>query len=147
MVAGVALPVIDMIRLHPYQYTYFNEIAGGVRGADGRYMRDYWGLSFKQAAQALRDKLAAQHDTPPAGKHWQIAVCGPHRPAQVGLGPEFDVSWETKGAQFAMMLGEFYCRKLDAPVLAEVTRDGIVYARVYDIRGKDIATLLTVPAP
>jgi hypothetical protein len=44
-----------------------------------------------------------------------------------------------------MMLGEFYCAKLDAPVLFEVVRDGVVYARVYDIRGRSIATLLTVP--
>jgi hypothetical protein len=43
------------------------------------------------------------------------------------------------------MLGEFYCAKLDAPVLFEVVRDGVVYARVYDIRGRSIATLLTVP--
>jgi len=44
-----------------------------------------------------------------------------------------------------MMLGEFYCAKLDAPVVFEVVRDGVVYARVYDIRGRSIATLLTVP--
>ena len=27
--------------------------AGGVRGAHGRYMLDYWGLAFKQASQSL----------------------------------------------------------------------------------------------
>jgi hypothetical protein len=46
-----------------------------------------------------------------------------------------------------MMLGEFYCAKLDAPVMVEVARDGVVYARVYDIRGLSFTTLLTVPAP
>jgi hypothetical protein len=44
-----------------------------------------------------------------------------------------------------MMLGEFYCARLDAPVLLEIVRDGVVYARVYDIRGRSITTLLTVP--
>ena len=44
-----------------------------------------------------------------------------------------------------MMLGEFYCRQFDAPVLAEVVRDGVVYARVYDIRGRNYDTLLTRP--
>jgi hypothetical protein len=43
------------------------------------------------------------------------------------------------------MLGEFYCRKLDAPVLFEIVRDGVVFTRVYDIHGRSIATLLTVP--
>ena len=31
-----------------------------VRGASGKYMVDYWGLSFKQAAQALNARLAAE---------------------------------------------------------------------------------------
>ena len=44
-----------------------------------------------------------------------------------------------------MMLGEFYCRQFDAPVLVEVVRDGVVYARVYDIRGRAYDTLLTRP--
>ena len=44
-----------------------------------------------------------------------------------------------------MMLGVFYCAKLDAPLLFEIVRDGVVYARVYDIRNRSIPTLLTVP--
>src|SRR5207302_8920046 len=54
---ALAAPAIEMVRLHPYQYTHFNYIAGGVRAADERYMLDYWGLAFKQAAQELRAKL------------------------------------------------------------------------------------------
>jgi hypothetical protein len=44
-----------------------------------------------------------------------------------------------------MMLGEFYCARLDAPLLVDVVRDGVAYARVYDIRGRSIPTLLTRP--
>jgi hypothetical protein len=44
-----------------------------------------------------------------------------------------------------MMLGEFYCAKLDAPIVAEIVRDGVTYARVYDIRGRSFPTLLTQP--
>ena len=29
-VAGIALPVVEMVRLHPYEYTHFNWLAGGV---------------------------------------------------------------------------------------------------------------------
>src|SRR6185503_16044519 len=35
-------PIIDMVRLHPYQYTHFNRIAGGVSAANANYMLDYW---------------------------------------------------------------------------------------------------------
>jgi hypothetical protein len=31
--------------------------------------------------------------------------------------------------------------------VAEVVREGVVYARVYDIRGRSYTTLLTTPAP
>lgn len=143
--AGLVLPTIDMVRLHPYQYTHFNLFAGGVRGADQRYMRDFWGLSFRQAAQNLRIWLAERNETPPAGRPWKIAVCGPHPPVQVALGPQFLPTWDPAGADFAMMLGEFYCATLDAPAIAEIVRAGVVYARVYDIRGRAITTLFTIP--
>lgn len=142
---GLALPASHMVRLHPYQYTYFNAIAGGVRNADNQYMLDYWGLAFKQAAESLRAILTERAETPPVGRRWRVAVCGPHAPAQVELGPEFRPTWDPKGADFALMLGEFYCEKLDAPVLAEVEREGVIYARVYDIRGINVSRIFTVP--
>src|SRR5262249_46626779 len=63
LVFGFALPIIEFVRLHPYQYTYVNHLAGGVAATDGRYMRDYWGLSFRQAAAALQARLAADGAT------------------------------------------------------------------------------------
>jgi hypothetical protein len=143
--AGIASPAIEMVRLHPYQYVHFNRIAGGVGAARTRYMLDYWGLAFKQAGQALRTALAARGETQPAGRKWKIAVCGPHPPAQVALGETFEPTWDPKGADFALMLGAFYCARLDAPVLAEVERAGVSFARAYDIRGRDVPGLFTVP--
>jgi hypothetical protein len=142
---GFLLPVVEFVRLHPYQYTHFNHIAGGVAGAGRLYMRDYWGLSFKQAGETLRMRLAERGEAPPAGRPWRIAVCGPHPPASVALGPAFAPTWDPKGADFALMLAEFYCARLDAPVIAEIVRAGVVYARAYDIRGRDVATLFTIP--
>ena len=145
LAVGAGIPVVEMIRLHPYEYTHFNRLSGGVAHARERYMLDYWGLSFKQASQALLATLAERHESKPSDRRWKIAVCGPHRSPQVELGPDFETTWEPKGADFAMMLGEFYCAKLDAPLLIEIARDGAVYARVYDIRGRSISTLLTRP--
>jgi hypothetical protein len=143
--AGVALPAIGMARLHPYEYAAYNHLAGGVRGAQPRFMLDYWGLAFKQAGQELRTKLALRGEAPPAGRKWRIAVCGPHPPARIALGDQFEPVWEPKGADFALMLGVFYCARLDAPLLTEVVRDGVSFARAYDIRGRTISTLFTRP--
>jgi len=145
LLAGVGAAAVEMARLHPYEYTYFNWLSGGVQAARDRYMLDYWGLSLKQASQALLAALAERHETKPVGRRWRIAVCGPHRSPQVELGPDFETTWDPTGADFAMMLGEFYCAKLDAPVLVEIVRDGVTIARVYDIRGRSFPTLLTQP--
>ncbi len=146
LLAGLVSPIIEMVRLHPYEYTHFNRIAGGVAGARSSYMIDYWGLSIRQASLELRTVLAQRGEMPKDGK-WKVAVCGPHPAAVVALGPQYSAIWDPKGADFAMVLGEFYCAKLDAPILFDIVRDGVVYARVYDIRGRSIPTLLTVKGP
>ena len=144
---GLALPLAEMIRLHPYQYTHFNHIAGTIRAADDRYMLDYWGLALKQASEGLRQQIVERQEIAPRNRKWRVAVCGPQRPAQVALGPEFNIGWDSHAADFAMTLGEFYCKGLNAPVVVEIKRDEVVFARVYDIRGSSIASLLAIPAP
>ncbi|WP_018315758.1 glycosyltransferase family 39 protein [Bradyrhizobium sp. WSM2793] len=144
---GLALSLAEMIRLHPYQYTHFNHIAGTVRGADDRFMLDYWGLALKQASDELREQIVERQEVPPTNRKWKVAVCGPQRPAQVALGPDFTIGWDSNAADFAMTLGEFYCKGLTAPVMVEIKRDDVVFARVYDIRGRSISSLLSIPAP
>jgi hypothetical protein len=144
---GLMLPMGEMIRLHPYQYTHFNHIAGTVRSADNLFMLDYWGLALKQASDSLREELIERQEVPPRGHKWKVAVCGPQRPAQVALGPDFTIGWDSHAADFAMTLGEFYCKGLTAPVMVEIKRDDVVFARVYDIRGRSISSLLAIPAP
>jgi Dolichyl-phosphate-mannose-protein mannosyltransferase len=144
---GLLLPLSEMIRLHPYQYAHFNHIAGTVRGADDLFMLDYWGLALKQASDGLREQLIERQEVPPQSRKWKVAVCGPQRPAQVALGPDFTIGWDSQSADFAMTLGEFYCKGLTAPVMVEIKRDDVVFARVYDIRGRSISSLLSIPAP
>lgn len=45
------------IRLYPYQYVYYNQLVGGVRGAYGVYEMDYWRLAFREA-QAYLNRTA-----------------------------------------------------------------------------------------
>ena len=146
LISGLTSSVVEMVRLHPYEYTSFNHIAGGVAAARAKYMIDYWGLSMRQASLELRTRLAETGEKP-TGEKWIVALCGPRPPVAVSLGPQYSVIWDPKGADFAMMLGEFYCAKLDAPIFVEIVREGVVYARVYDIRGRAIPSLLTVKGP
>lgn len=146
--AGVALPISDIARLQPFQYTAFNWASGGVVAAQDNYMLDYWGLAFKQAAEGLRATLEARKEKPPGGRRWVVEICGPQPPAEIALGPQFETTWDRKTADFAMMLGTYYCRDdLRAPLLVSIRRESVTYARVYDIRGRLAPNLLTVPPP
>ena len=98
----------------------------------------------------MRDVIAERGETPTnptLNPTWTVAVCGPRPAAVVALGPQYSAIWKPRGADFAITLGEFYCATLDAPVLFEVKREDVVYARVYDIRGRAIPSLLNVRGP
>lgn len=45
--------VVEMVRLHPYQYTYFNRIVGGLPGAENHFETEYWGTSHREAVEWL----------------------------------------------------------------------------------------------
>jgi hypothetical protein len=141
----VGVSIVDMIRIHPYQYALFNQVAGGVRGASDRYMLDYWALGFKEASETLLEKINEHKLEKPANRKWKVAVCGPPTVVALELGKDFEATNDAKGADFAVSLGTFYCAELFAPIINEVRRDSVVFARVYDIRRLSFATTYTPP--
>lgn len=52
---GVGL-IRSIVRNHPYQYVYFNGLAGGYQRARANFDFDYWGISQKQLFEYLREK-------------------------------------------------------------------------------------------
>lgn len=41
--------IVQTINLYPYQYIYFNELIGGLRGADKKFDTEYWAASNREA--------------------------------------------------------------------------------------------------
>lgn len=144
--AMISVSVVDMVRIHPYQYALFNQVAGGVRGAADRYMLDYWALGFKEASETLLEKIKEHKLVKPANRKWKVAVCGPAAVVALELGEDFEATNDAKGADFAVSLGTFYCAELFAPIINEVRRDSVVFARVYDIRRLSFTTTY-IPGP
>ncbi len=94
---SAGLTVIDMIQLHPYQYIYFNRlIAGGLKGADRKFETEYWGTSYKEAAQWLIDNYH-----PDCHEVIRVNACGAEFPS----GYYFDKSIEAKD-RFMLVAGE-----------------------------------------
>lgn len=51
---GIFEPLDFMIRSHPYQYVYFNRLAGAdLETAKQRFEFDYWGLSYTEALRYI----------------------------------------------------------------------------------------------
>ena len=51
LIALVVLPgLISSVRLHPYEYVYYNQFVGGAKGVVDRFELDYWGTSYREAA-------------------------------------------------------------------------------------------------
>jgi hypothetical protein len=51
--------IFGIVRLHPYPYIYYNSFVGGVAGAFRQYEMDYWGTSFREAADFLNRNAPA----------------------------------------------------------------------------------------
>lgn len=50
-------PIKFMAANHPYYYLYYNEFAGGLKGAYGKYETDYYYHSMRKGAEWLQDYL------------------------------------------------------------------------------------------
>lgn len=47
------------LRLHPYEYIYYNSFIRGEAGAFRRFELDYWGTSYREAADWLNERAPA----------------------------------------------------------------------------------------
>jgi hypothetical protein len=58
LVVYLVLQVRIMWMLHPYEYTYFNRLIGGIAGATRKgYEAEYWTTSYKEGVEKLKGYL------------------------------------------------------------------------------------------
>lgn len=59
---GISLPVLHMVKNHPNDYVYFNELIGGMKGAYGDYETDYYYNSLKDSYRWFRKHVDLPKD-------------------------------------------------------------------------------------
>ena len=59
--ASLALVAVQMIRLHPYQYIYFNPLGSARENLGETYEMDYWGIGRREALEWLLTTHPEQH--------------------------------------------------------------------------------------
>ena len=72
---GLAHPITKMVKHHPYEYMYFNEISGGFEKNYLLYETDVWQLSIREAMDWL------MHDKTFLSKKNNIIGCNSYSPA------------------------------------------------------------------
>lgn len=58
----ILLQIAVMVRLHPYQYVYFNQISGGIGSKQTSYENEYWGTSLREASDWLAASLPPREE-------------------------------------------------------------------------------------
>lgn len=59
----IAHPLQFMAKNHPYYYLYYNQFAGGLKGAYGNYETDYYYTTMRKGAEWLQEYLKNKPDT------------------------------------------------------------------------------------
>jgi hypothetical protein len=130
-----ATQIYVMARLHPYEYIYANSFTGGVRGAFGHYESDYWGTSFKEAAEKLQAYVTKEGGVP-AGKIYKIAICGPWTSATIYLPPNYKPVIANRPAEFFLSTTRWQCQNMrPGREIVRIQRLGAPLAIIKDLRG------------
>jgi len=138
--AGLLWDAGTLVRLHPYEYLFYNPMVGGLEGASRRYDLDYWFSSMPEALNLLETYLR-RSEPAAAGKPTQVysvAVCGERLPFEKTvtlpqLRWDFKAQWDQ--SEFFIAPTHMNCDgDLDGEIIGVVKRLGIAIAYVKDRR-------------
>lgn len=103
MAVLIFLPLFHLVRLHPYQYVYFNALAGGPAKATERYEGEYWFTSSKHAVEQLQRYLIKHPDLLPVGRSTRILILGPRQVAEPFLPDGFEFTSNSADSDFMIL--------------------------------------------
>jgi hypothetical protein len=113
---------VTILRLRPYEYIYYNSLAGGTRGGEGLFVHDYWCTSIREA-------MAHVNSVAPRGT--RVAISAPPELAAAFARPDLELVRAGTDPQAAFLVrcndqGDFTSRNLDEfPGIYAVTRSGV----------------------
>jgi hypothetical protein len=124
-----------LVRLHPYQYLYYNPLVGGIEGASRLYVMDYWVNIMTEAVDDLESYIATLDKSGGTGHRYTVAVCGERLPFEQEAGPRLQWVEDWNKADFFIAPTHMNCdRALDGKVIATISRLGAPIGVVKDRR-------------
>ena len=141
--AQLAWNAVLLVELHPYQYLYYNPLVGGLQGAAGRYVTDYWVNIMPEAVADLKSYINNLQAVGGAQKHYTVGVCGERIAFEEQADKRLQWVEDWRKADFFIAPTHMNCdRALDGRVIITVSRLGVPIGVVKDRRAivqKDIA--------
>lgn len=129
--------VLAMIHVHPHEYLWFNKFIGGLPGASTKYDTDYYGNTYKEAFETLRQHLWETERERYLAGPYVVSACMPDFIAQEYLGPNFELH-HGGGARAEFWMGylrnDCYLKHGDAPELTRVEREDTMLVLIRDLR-------------
>ncbi len=133
--AALILPgVVGIVRLHPYEYAYYNSFIGGTGGAFRHYETDYWLTCYKEAVQSFNRLEAAPVKL---YVHREAEVAQPYAAANVTVLDERGAKTQIGSGDFVLVntrTNEDRQTFHDAPVLLSVGRAGATFCVIKSIQ-------------
>jgi hypothetical protein len=135
---------IVLVRMHPYEYLFYNPLVGGLHGASRQFAGDYWGATTPEAVTDLESFLTR---TDPSYRTsvpttYTVAVCGERLPFEKTANHRLKWTTDWLHADFFIAPTHMNCdRALDGRVIAEVSRLGVIIGVVKDRRPTPVLPL------
>jgi 4-amino-4-deoxy-L-arabinose transferase-like glycosyltransferase len=127
--AGTA---INIARLHPYSYVFYNGLIGGTDSAYGRYETEYWFTSTKHAIERLDAFLRQHPDHIPDNGIVRLFISGPHAVASPFLPEGFYLTSDPNAADFRILNSQMAMDSLaSTPAILSIQRKGLPIVSVF----------------
>jgi hypothetical protein len=136
VLAGLlALQILKLVQLHPYQYVYFNRLAGNPGSIVNLYEGEYWHTSTRHLLEALPKVVSQNSDLSTGEEPVRVRVSGPLDCAYPFVPDGVVLVDSFEDADYYLANTTFRTDLLaEGEVVYEIRRAGIPIARIKDIR-------------
>jgi hypothetical protein len=137
LAAGLGADAVTLVRLHPYEYLFYNDLVGGLQGAARRNETDYWVNMMPEAVAELEayiDKRQLGYVAVP-WRRYTVGVCGERFSFENEADTRLQWTPDWSKAEFFIAPTHLDCDGASGgKVIATINRLGVVIGVVKDRR-------------
>jgi len=125
--------VAQYFQLHPYQYSFFNNLVGSARQAQYWFATDYWGTSYKEATQMLNQKPDTQQPC-------LVASCGDPQQVKYYLKGNCQYTLNLDQADYLFCHTRVDNLRIKAnheTLIFEIKKNGVILNKIYQLKNQN----------